>query len=106
MIAAALAAAAILTSPPPANAAGTVKVGILWPLTGNAAAAGQASKAAAEVAADIVNNAHPELGNLPLAKTEGLPNLAGAKLELVFVDHQGNPSVAQQQALRLITQEK
>jgi len=38
------------------NSAGTVKIGILWPLTGNAAAAGQASKAAAEVAADIVNN--------------------------------------------------
>ncbi len=90
----------------PAQAADAVKIGILWPLTGNAAAAGQASKAAAEVAADIVNNAHPELGNLPLAKTEGLPNMAGAKLELVFVDHQGNPSVAQQQAVRLITQEK
>ncbi len=90
----------------PALAADTVKIGILWPLTGNAAAAGQASKAAAEVAADIVNNAHPELGNLPLAKTAGLPSMGGAKLELVFVDHQGNPSVAQQQALRLITQAK
>src|SRR5918911_63271 len=70
------------------------------------AAAGQASKAAAEVAADIVNNKHPELADLPLAATEGLPNQGGAKLELIFVDHQGNPSVAQQQALRLITQEK
>src|SRR5438105_7418046 len=90
----------------PARAADPVKIGILWPLTGNAAAAGQASKAAAEVAADIVNNAHPELGSLPLAATAGLPNMGGAKLELIFVDHQGNPSVAQQQALRLITQEK
>src|SRR3954447_21380603 len=89
-----------------ARAAETVKIGVLWPLTGNAAAAGQASKAAAEVAADIVNNAHPELGSLPLAATAGLPNMGGAKLELTFVDHQGNPSVAQQQALRLITQDK
>ena len=104
-MAAALAAAAILMSTPPAKAAGTVKIGILWPLTGNAAAAGQASKAAAEVAADIVNNKHPELANLPLATTEGLPNQGGAKLELTFVDHQGNPSLAQQLATRLITQD-
>src|SRR5438105_1701943 len=90
----------------PARAADPVKIGILWPLTGNAAAAGQASKAAAEIAADIVNNAHPELANIPLAATAGLPNMGGAKLELTFVDHQGNPSTAQQQALRLITQEK
>ena len=88
------------------GAAETVKIGIIWPLTGNAAAAGQASKAAAEVAADIINNAHPELGDLPLAKTAGLPNMGGAKLELVFVDHQGNPSLAQQLATRLITQDK
>src|SRR6478672_2712411 len=105
MKAAALAAAAILMSTPPADAAGTVKIGILWPLTGNAAAAGQASKAAAEVAADIVNNKHPELADLPLAATEGLPNQGGAKLELIFVDHQGNPSLAQQLATRLITQD-
>ena len=66
----------------PAHAADAVKIGILWPLTGNAAAAGQAAKAAIEVAADIINNAHPELGNLPLAATAGLPNLGGAKLEV------------------------
>jgi len=87
-------------------AADPVKIGILWPLTGNAAAAGQASKAAAEVAADIVNNKHPELGNIPLAATEGLPNVGGAKLELIFVDHQGVPATAQQLATRLITQDK
>jgi len=100
------AAAAALFTMVPTHAADSVKVGILWPLTGNAAAAGQASKAAAEVAADIVNNAHPELGDLPLAESAGLPNMGGAKLELVFVDHQGNPSLAQQLATRLITQDK
>src|ERR1043165_649191 len=89
-----------------ARAADPVKVGVLFPLTGNAAAAGQASKAALEVAADIVNNAHPEPASTPLAKDAGFPGLGGAKLDLVFIDHQGNPSVAQQQALRLINQEK
>jgi branched-chain amino acid transport system substrate-binding protein len=89
-----------------ASAAESVRIGILWPLTGNAAAAGQASKAAAEVAAEIVNGKHPELGSLPLAADAGLPGLGGARLELVFVDHQGNPSTAQQLATRLITQDK
>jgi branched-chain amino acid transport system substrate-binding protein len=88
------------------RAADPVKIGILWPLTGNAAAAGQASKAAIEVALDIINNAHPELGNLPLAATAALPNMGGAKLDVVFVDHEGNPSTAQQLATRLITQDK
>src|SRR5215468_10186435 len=101
-----IAAFSALGAGAPAMAADAVKIGILFPLTGNAAAAGQASKAAVEVAADIVNNAHPELGDLPLAKTAGLPNAGGAKLELTFVDHQGNPSLAQQLATRLITQDK
>jgi len=100
------AVAAVVLSAATASAAENVKVGIVWPLTGNAGAAGQASKAAAEVVADIVNNAHPELGNLPLAKDAGLPNLGGAKLELIFTDHQGNPSLAQQLTTRLITQDK
>jgi branched-chain amino acid transport system substrate-binding protein len=88
------------------RAADPVKIGILWPLTGNAAAAGQASKAAIEVALDIINNAHPELGNLPLSATAGLPNMGGAKIDVVFVDHEGNPSTAQQLATRLITQDQ
>src|SRR5262245_18363398 len=106
MVAAMVAVAAALFSAAPATAAEPVKIGILFPLTGNAAAAGQASKAAAEVAAEIVNSKHPELGNLPLAATEGLPNLGGAKLELTCVNHQGDPSLAQQLATRLITQDK
>src|SRR5438132_2016633 len=100
------AATSLATGASPARAADPVKVGVLFPLTGNAAAAGQASKAACEVAAEIVNNAHPELKSIPLAEGAGLPGLGGAKLELTFIDHQGNPSVAQQQALRLITQDK
>ena len=105
-LAACIAASLFLLSTFAAGAAETVKIGVLFPLTGNAAAAGQASKAALELAAEIVNNPHPELANIPLATTAGLPNLGGAKLELTFIDHQGNPSVAQQQALRLITQDK
>jgi branched-chain amino acid transport system substrate-binding protein len=100
-----LAAALLVAAGGPARAADSVKVGVLYPLTGNSAPAGQAAKAAVELAVDIVNTAHPELKGLPLADTAGLPNLGGAKIAVVPVDHQGDPAVGQQQALRLITQE-
>src|SRR5580700_2576247 len=89
----------------PAQAADNVKIGVIFPLTGNAASAGQSAKDAVNLAADIVNTAHPELKNLPLGATAGLPNLGGAKIELDEADHQGNPQVGQQQTLRLITQD-
>jgi len=103
---AALSVAAAIVAASTAFAADSVKIGVLMPLTGNAGAAGQASKAAIEVATDIVNNAHPELGNIPLAAGAGLPHVGGAKLDVVFVDHQGNPSLAQQLATRLVTEDK
>src|ERR1700694_1725203 len=84
----------------------TVKIGAIYPLSGNAASAGVHGKAAIETAVDIINNAHPELGNLPLAKNAGLAGLGGAKVEVVFADNQGSPAVGQNQALRLITEEK
>src|ERR1700676_5157786 len=84
----------------------TVKIGAIFPLSGNAASAGVHAKAAIETAVDIINNAHPELGNLPLAKNAGLAGLGGAKVEVVFADNQGSPAVGQNQALRLITEEK
>src|SRR5260221_6927287 len=96
--------AAALTAPP--SAADAVKIGVIFPLSGNAGAAGTSAKDAVELAAEIVNTAHPELKGLPLAETGGLPNLGGAKIELVVADHQGNPATGQQQTLRLITQEK
>src|SRR5947207_672209 len=84
----------------------TVKIGAIYPLSGNAASAGVHGKAAIETAIDIINNAHPELGNLPLAKNAGLAGLGGAKVEMVFADNQGSPATGQNQALRLITEEK
>jgi branched-chain amino acid transport system substrate-binding protein len=88
-----------------AEAAENVKIGVIYPLTGNAASAGQSAKDAVNLGAEIVNTAHPELKTLPLGATAGLPNLGGAKIELDEADHQGNPQVGQQQTLRLITQD-
>ncbi len=84
----------------------TVKIGAVFPLSGNAASAGIHAKFAIETALDIINNPHPELGNFPLAKNAGLAGLGGAKVEVVFADNQGSPATGQNQALRLITEEK
>lgn len=104
--AAALSVAAAVGAATGASAQSTVKIGAIYPLSGNAASAGASAKAALEVAADIVNNDHPELGDLTLAKGAGLPGLGGAKIEFIFADNQGTPAAGQNQALRLITEEK
>lgn len=103
-IAAAALTVALCTSG--AHAQNTVKIGAVYPLSGNAASAGASAKAAIETALDIINQAHPELGDLTLAKDAGLPNLKGAKVEVIFADNQGTPAAGQNQALRLITEEK
>ncbi len=84
----------------------TVKIGAVFPLSGNSASAGIHAKASIETAMDIINNAHPELGNFPLAKNAGIAGLGGAKVEVVFADNQGSPATGQNQTLRLITEEK
>jgi branched-chain amino acid transport system substrate-binding protein len=89
-------AAALLLAPPSAALAqaggkGTVKVGILLPLTGNTAWAGKTNRIAASIAAEEVN-----AGDLA----------GGYKVELVFGDSQCEPRAAHDQAQRLISQEK
>ena len=84
-----------------------VKIGVIYPLSGNSASAGNYSKMALEVGADVVNNGNADLAKImPLAKGGGLPGLKGAKIQLVFADNQGTPAAGQNQALRLISEEK
>jgi branched-chain amino acid transport system substrate-binding protein len=104
-VAAVGAALALLAMLGPARAADPVTIGVLYPLTGNAASAGASAKDAVELGAEIVNGDHPELKGIPLAAGAGLPRLGGAKIALIGADHQGNPSVGQSQTLRLITEE-
>ena len=61
----------------------TIKIGMLFPMSGNYGTSGLSLKYAAEVAADVINN---ELG--------GIQNLGGAKLELIFGDTLGDSAVA------------
>jgi branched-chain amino acid transport system substrate-binding protein len=83
-----------------------IKIGVIYPLTGAAASTGAEMKNALELAADIINNGAKDIPNLPFSNGGGLPNLKGAKIKLVFADHQGNPQVGASEAERLITQEK
>ncbi len=91
----------------PASAQQTVKIGAVYPLSGNSASAGNYEKMAIELGADIVNNGNADLAKLlPLAKGGGLSGLKGAKIQMVFADNQGTPAAGQNQTLRLITEEK
>jgi branched-chain amino acid transport system substrate-binding protein len=102
-IAAALAAFGLATG---AVAQQSVKIGAVYPLSGNAASAGNFAKAAIELAVDLINNGNADLKDIPLAGGKGLPGLGGAKIEVIFADNQGTPAAGQNQALRLITEEK
>src|SRR5690348_4700072 len=86
----------------------TVKVGAVYPLSGNAASAGNYEKMAIELAAEVVNTGNAELAKvLPfITATGGLPGLKGAKVQVVVADNQGTPAAGANQTLRLITQEK
>jgi len=89
-----------------AHAQQEIKVGVIYPLTGSLAASGAEMRSALELAADIVNNGAKGIPDLPFSTGGGLPNLKGAKIKLIFADHQGNPQVGATEAERLITQEK
>jgi branched-chain amino acid transport system substrate-binding protein len=81
-----------------------VVIGVLYPMTGPVAQIGIDSVNALKVALDIINN---DVNiNVPLGKGVGLPNLSGARVRIVVVDHQGKPDIGLAEAERLITQEK
>ena len=83
-----------------------VRIGVIYPLTGAAASSGAEMKNALELAVDIINNGAKGIPDLPFSAGGGLPGLKGAKIKLVFADHQGNPQTGATEAERLISQEK
>jgi branched-chain amino acid transport system substrate-binding protein len=89
----------------PAFAQEEIRIGVIYPLTGAGASTGLELKQAIELAAELINNGTRGL-NLPLTTAGGLPNLKGAKIKLIFGDHQGNPQTGATEAERLISQEK
>src|SRR3954469_7110568 len=84
--------------------ASEVVIGVIYPLSGASAQIGVDAQKAFETAADLINKNYDF--ELPLAKGEGLSGLGGAKVRLVFADHQADPQKGRAEAERLITQEK
>jgi branched-chain amino acid transport system substrate-binding protein len=82
-----------------------IRIGAVYPLTGNAASTGLEMKNALDLAVELINNGAPGL-NLPLAEGKGLPRLKGAKIKLIYADHQANPQLGASETERLINQEK
>jgi len=81
-----------------------VVIGVTYPFSGANAQMGVDAQKAYETALEVINNKYDF--DLPLAKGEGLTGLAGAKIRLVYADHQGDPQKGRAEAERLITQEK
>ena len=81
-----------------------IKIGAVYPLTGNIASTGLDCRRGVDLAVDIINGKYNL--DLPLARGAGLPNLGGAKIEMVYADTKGEPKNGMSEAERLITQEK
>src|SRR6202795_4383643 len=84
--------------------ASEVVIGVTYPFSGANAQMGVDAQKAYEAALEVINNKYDF--ELPLAKDEGLTGLGGAKIRLVYADHQGDPQKGRAEAERLITQEK
>lgn len=82
----------------------TIKIGFLAPLSGPSANLGQQTVWAAQMVTDIVNGEHPDL-DIMLADSVGIPNMGGAKIELIVADTKGEPQTAVSEAKRLISEE-
>jgi len=100
-----VAVAVVIASPAMAAEPKEIKLGYILPLSGPLAPTGKALREGAELAADIINNKYPGL-KLSIAQWEGIPNLGGAKIKLIFADHRGDPGWGADQAKRLIRDEK
>lgn len=83
----------------------TIKIGAIYPLTGGAAAAGRELRAGVELAVELANNAMADI-NMTMAKSAGIASLDGAKIEIIFKDHEGNPTLGADLAKKLILDDK
>jgi len=94
-----------LLTPYQAFAVKEIKIGVIYPLTGGAAAAGRELRAGAELAAEIANKIMAGV-DMDMAKKAGIQSLGGAKIKLIFKDHEGNPTLGADLAKKLILDDK
>jgi branched-chain amino acid transport system substrate-binding protein len=76
---------------------GTIKVGGIFPLSGNIASAGTNDANGVRLAVDVLNGKYPQIE---------IPKLANAKIELVAADSQGDPQIGASDVDRLVTTDK
>jgi branched-chain amino acid transport system substrate-binding protein len=88
----------------PKQEAKEIVIGAVYPFSGANAQIGVDAQHAFNTAADVVNSVHDF--DLPLARSAGLPGLGGARIKLVYADHQSDPQKGRAEAERLITQQK
>jgi branched-chain amino acid transport system substrate-binding protein len=81
-----------------------IVIGAIYPFSGASGQIGVDAQHAFNTAAEIINGEYDF--DLPLARPAGLPGLGGAKVKLVFADHQSDPQKGRAEAERLITQQK
>ena len=77
-----------------------VVIGVLYPMSGPTAQPGIDNKPVVEIGADIANG----VTDLPFPfyqKLKGMPGLKGARIRLIFADHQGKPELGQAEAERM-----
>ncbi len=91
--------------PAGAVAENVIKIGAIYPLTGGAAAAGRELRAGVELAVELANNAMADV-EMSMAKNAGITSLGGAKIEIIFKDHEGNPTLGADLAKKLILDDK
>jgi len=82
------------TKAPAQKATKVIKIGGLYPLTGNLAKLGEENKNGLLLAVEEIN------------KAGGIKSMGGAKLEVVWGDTQGKPDVGISEVERLVQQEK
>lgn len=96
----------MLSSGSVAEAAGEVKVGMVWPITGSITYLGNLCKTVTDLGADLVNESYDIDSPGDIFRSKGFPNLGGSKVRFIYADDEGNPDVGRSGAERLITVDK
>ncbi len=90
--------------PPEKVQPATIKIGAIYPFTGNSASAGKDAKAALDMAVEVINQSF-EIP-IPLAKSKGLPAHENARIEIVYKDSQGDEKRAGQLVEEMVHKDK
>lgn len=81
----------------------TVKIGVIYPLTGPDTSAGEDLKAGIELASEIVNGSFDL--PMPLAREKGLPNHGNVGIQFLFRDSHSDPGQAADWVEKLVNEE-